>query len=197
MAWVWPLFPDRPLPDVGELTDQVSSAFTLGHERTTAQDVSFGFRQLVDVASRALSPRVNDPTTAVPVIGHLDHLLCPLARRQMGDEMHHDDEGRLLLVVRRMSFAEMLDLACGQIRRYGASEPDVVVEMLLDVGGCCRCEADRQSVRDQIDRLVAAARRGFDEPADLVRVLEAAVRVPSATRRTWRPGATAASTAVD
>lgn len=197
MAWVWPLAPDHPLPDVGALTGAVTSSLTLGHERTIAQDVPFGFRQLVDVASRALSPGVNDPTTAVQVIGHLDNLLCRLADRRMGDELHHDDDGRLLVVIRRMTFPEILDLACGQIRRYGAAEPDVDVEllgMLLDVGGSCRCERDREAVRDQIDLVLTAAEREIQEPADLVRVTDAAERARLATRRTWRPGATAAST---
>lgn len=198
MAWVWPLQPEGPLPDVGELTRGVVETLTLGHERTIAQDVPFGFRQLVDVASKALSPGVNDPTTAVQAISHLNHLLCRVAGRRTGDQVHLDDAGRPLVRIRRMYFEEILDLACGQIRRYGSSEPDVACEllqMLLDVGGCCRSTDDRESVRRQIDLIVAAAERSLDEPADVARVHRVAEAARTASRRTWRPGATAASVA--
>ncbi|WHP61068.1 DUF2254 family protein [Arthrobacter sp. KFRI-F3372] len=67
----------------------LETAVETGYERTNVQDVGFGFRQLVDVAVRALSPGVNDPTTAVHVIGHLSVLLAgwrsgPRARTSSG-----------------------------------------------------------------------------------------------------------------
>lgn len=82
-ATAWPLGPAKAFdPAAAEkLRDEINSAVETGFERTNLQDVGFGFRQLADVAARALSPGINDPTTAVHVIGHLSVLLCRLTGR--------------------------------------------------------------------------------------------------------------------
>lgn len=105
-------------------------------ERTMEQDVAFGFRQIVDIAERALSPAVNDPTTAVQAIDALHDLLRRLAGRHLPTGRHHDEDGCLRLVAPEPSFADFLDLAVGEIWHYGeqaAQVPDRLRGMLADL----------------------------------------------------------------
>ena len=124
-ATAWPAEPGAALTtDTREkLTETVNAAVATGFERTNVQDVGFGFRQLVDVAVRALSPGINDPTTAVHVIGHLSVLLCRLAGRNPGPEHLTDDAGRVRVVVALPELRDLLDMAMNQPRQYGAADP--------------------------------------------------------------------------
>jgi uncharacterized membrane protein len=102
-----------------------------GFERTKVQDVGFGFRQLSDVAARALSPGINDPTTAVHVIGHLSDLLCRLADRSPGPEVLTDDADEVRVILAQPRFGDFLDLALAQSRHYGAGDPAVAERLLV------------------------------------------------------------------
>ena len=72
-------------PDtLARLRERVARAISTGFEPTAAHDVGYGLRQLVDVTAKALSPGINDPTTAVHALGHTSALLCELAGRDLG-----------------------------------------------------------------------------------------------------------------
>jgi uncharacterized membrane protein len=85
-------------------------------ERTMEQDLAFGFRQLVDIAERALSPAVNDPTTACQALDVLHDLLRRLAVRHPRSGRHGAD-GSLRLIVPQYGFADFVDLAVQEIWR--------------------------------------------------------------------------------
>ena len=94
------------------------SALSVARERTVHQDAAFGFRQLVDIAERALSPGINDPTTAVQVLDQLHDLLRRLAPRVIPGEQRVDDAGRLRLVVGPQNSIALLGMAfCGPTGR--------------------------------------------------------------------------------
>jgi uncharacterized membrane protein len=88
-------------------------------ERTPEQDPAFGFRQLVDVAERALSPGINDPTTAVQVLDQIHDLLRALATRRFPSSARLDESGRLRLLLPRPSWSHYVHLAFDEIRHYG------------------------------------------------------------------------------
>jgi len=128
-----------PLVDVsgGDVdADAVRAALAVGNERSLRDDPAFGFRQLVDVAERALSPGVNDPSTAVQALDQLHHLLRLLAGRST-DVGHHVDEDRApRLVVPEPGWAEFLDLAVEEILHWGRDSLQVrrrVEAMLADL----------------------------------------------------------------
>ncbi|HEY5429455.1 MAG TPA: DUF2254 domain-containing protein [Solirubrobacteraceae bacterium] len=105
--------------------------FSVGTERTLEQDLAFGFRQLVDIAQRALSPGINDPTTAVQAIDVLHDLLRRLATLHLHPGCHRDTEKVLRVVVPELSFSGYLGLAVGQIWRYGADSVQVPQRLTL------------------------------------------------------------------
>jgi len=89
------------------------------------QDVSFGIRQLVDIAERALSPGINDPTTAVQVLNELHTILRCLAIEPDVPAAHHDQEGTTRLVLREWTFEQYLDLCIDEISHWGESSLQV------------------------------------------------------------------------
>jgi uncharacterized membrane protein len=106
------------VPDQGKLR----AAVTLGRERSMDEDVGFGLRQLVDIAERALSPGVNDPTTAVQVIDQLHDLLRRLATRALPPRQILDASGRPLVYVPQPAFADYLHLAVDEIGHWATDD---------------------------------------------------------------------------
>lgn len=91
-------------------------------ERTYEQDVAFGFRELVDIAERALSPAVNDPTTAAQAVDIMHDLLRRIVTRPTPTGRHADASGSLRLVVPVYTFADLLTLALEEVEHYGKAD---------------------------------------------------------------------------
>ena len=151
-----------------KLTQEVNAARATGFERTNVQDVGFGFRQLVDVAVRALSPGINDPTTAVHVIGHLSDLLCRLAERNPGPEHLTDDDGRIRVVLSLPTLQDLLDMAMDQPRKYGAADPAVasrLLGLLHELAWCDRKSHYRPEILDQLEQMrIAILAADYSDP---------------------------------
>jgi len=90
-----------------------------GSERTLEQDPLFAFRILVDIAAKALSPAINDPTTAVLAIDQIHHLLRDVGRRYLGDGREEGPAGQLRLVYRTPNWEDFVQLGTTEIRQYG------------------------------------------------------------------------------
>jgi uncharacterized membrane protein len=111
----------------GDLQDRdVSRFFLMGGERTFVQDPAFGFRQLVDVAIRALSPAVNDPTTGVQAIDRISDLLAITGNRLDPTGLRVDSSGTVRVKRKLRNFDSLLVLALTEVIRYGADAPQVV-----------------------------------------------------------------------
>jgi uncharacterized membrane protein len=94
-------------------------------ERTIDQDPAFGIRITVDIASLALSPAVNDPTTAVQVIDHLGETLRVLGNADLATHAPLGACARSLVIVPTRSWDDRVILACTEIRQYGANSIQV------------------------------------------------------------------------
>ncbi len=115
--------------------DRLRGLFVIGEERTIEQDPAFALRILVDIAIRALSPAVNDPTTTVQVLGAIEDLLILIGESDLhGRGDLHDDDGNLRVVVETRSWEDLLALALTEIREYGATATQVTrrTHALLD-----------------------------------------------------------------
>jgi len=119
------------LPSAERLRGMVA----LGEERTIEQDVAFALRILVDIAIRALSPAVNDPTTAVQVLGALEDLLLLIGESDLeGRGTLRDARGDARVLIGARRWNDLLDLALTEVRDYGASSTQVTrrVRALLE-----------------------------------------------------------------
>jgi uncharacterized membrane protein len=99
---------------------QLARLVEIEDERTIEQDPAFAMRIVVDTAIRALSPAINDPTTAVQALDVLEVLVRELAGRDLETSLARDARGDVRLVWRSPSWEDVLDLAFGEIRQYGA-----------------------------------------------------------------------------
>lgn len=147
--------------------DAVRGAFDLGPLRTMQDDAEFGVRQIVDIALKAISPAVNDPSTAVTCIDQLSRLLVRIAPRpDPRDCFARDATVRVRLRV--TGFEAMVDLAFTQIRQYGKADMAVGLRVLrsLDVVAEVTEEPARKAVLARHARLIEAALRSRFPPED-------------------------------
>jgi uncharacterized membrane protein len=91
----------------------------VGTERTLQQDPRFAFRILVDIANKALSPAINDPTTAVLALDQIEHLLVVLGWRRLDEGLARDRDGKLRVVYGTPDWPDYVTLAVTEIRHYG------------------------------------------------------------------------------
>jgi uncharacterized membrane protein len=99
---------------------KLRASVVLGDERTMEQDPLFGFRILVDIAIKALSKAINDPTTAVLAIDQLQRLLRSAGRRNLRTDQILDQAGKLRVIFRTPNWEDFVHLAFSEIRFYGA-----------------------------------------------------------------------------
>ncbi|WP_341953142.1 DUF2254 domain-containing protein [Salinibacterium sp. TMP30] len=157
----WPRDPLEHVDDEARenINPALSQAIDLAFERTAGQDIGFGIRQLVDIAAKALSPGVNDPTTAVHTLGHLSAILGSIAELPIQSTGLTDDNDRVRVIINPHSFTDLLDVAMTQPRRYGASDPGVVerlFRLLQEVGYRAQRPEQTEAVLQQIERLEAS-----------------------------------------
>jgi len=117
---------DRLTP---ELASAFRAAFDFGPTRTLQQDIEFGVLQIVDIALKAISPAVNDPTTAVGCVDQLSRILIRFASREVPEPRLYDLRGVARVHIQWIDFEKLLESAFGQIRMY--SESDIAVSLRL------------------------------------------------------------------
>lgn len=157
------------------LLDELYSAFDIGTERTMYGDVLFGIRQLVDIALKALSTAVNDPSTAVNAIDYLDNILVQAAHQGDASERFYDSAGKLRLLAPRPTFVMMLDLAFDQLRQHSSREVTITLR-LLDALAEIAQVTQEPTRHAAIWRHVAMISRGVDphitEPLERAKINE-------------------------
>ncbi len=146
----------------------------LGRDRTFAQDPKYAIRLLVDIAIRALSPAVNDPTTAVQALDQIEDLLVRLGQRRLTAGRVTDARGRLRLVYPSPCWDDFVVLAFDEIRFYGASSIQVMRRMraliltLMDQVS----EERRPVLQHHLDRVDSWISRAFADDDDRKDALE-------------------------
>jgi uncharacterized membrane protein len=168
---VWPADAVRPGP-AAKLRD----ALVLGMERTPHQDLKHGIIELIDIAVKALSPSINDPTTAVNAVHRLAEVLLQLAWSARGDDVECDDDGRPLVILRRPSLTDAVALAFNQIRHYGVANPTIAVTLLETLGELAALSprSARPPFLEQLQHVQLGARRVIEDAGDRARVERAA-----------------------
>ena len=176
------LWPAGPLdPACRErLVEQVRAAFTVGRERSTRQDLLFGVRQLVDIALRALSPGINDPTTAEHCLAHLGDVVAQLAGRAFPVPWRQSPETGTTLMLNQPDFARVVDAAFSQIRREATGDVHVtgyLLGVLAQVAAQVPSAARALPIRDQVDEVLALLDRQDLSVADDRKLRERAATV--------------------
>ena len=159
----------RPLPE-----RELRRLVRLGTERTFEQDPKYALRLLVDIAIRALSPAINDPTTAVQALDQVEDLLLRLGRSDLAGGRVRDEAGQLRLVFPVPSWEDFLTLAFDEIRYCGANSIQVMRRMralLQDLTEHVPTER-RPALLRYLERVDNGIRRAFEDVDDLKDALE-------------------------
>lgn len=154
-------------PDAGR---SVEGLIALGKERTIDQDPAFAVRGMVDIANRALSAAVNDPTTAVQVLDYIEDLLLAVGRSDFsGRGVFCDPDGTPRVVLPTRGWDDYLALGVTEIRRYGGGSLQVVRRLralLLHLREQALPE-NRAAVEAELARLEATVHEHFGDSVDL------------------------------
>ena len=174
LATVWP----AGLEQDEELAGAVRRAFVVGQERTPHMDLELGLIELSDIAVKALSPGINDPTTAILCLDRIGQILLALARHEAPHRVRQLPGHQGLLVLPMPRFEHVVDTALDQIRHFGSANPRFVIDMLHRLGelGSLLPHRDRPPVARHAAALLRTARSADHDRRDLARIEDAADR---------------------
>jgi len=171
IATVWPA-----CAVTDERVAVIRACHVLGPERTLAEDVDFGLRQLADIAVKALSPGINDPTTACDCIDRLGELIVRVVQFEPRPALRQQPDCQVSVRVTLRSVEQLLDTAFTQIRIYGAGDVIVmtyVLEMFGRLASLAR-PVHRPIIVDHARLIVSTVQKHGHLAADLMRVEAAA-----------------------
>jgi len=144
----------------GRIEETVHHQIVVVSQRDMHQDADFGVRQLADIALKAMSPGINDPTTAVTAIGYLGAILTRLARYELPSPVRRDSGGPVTVVVRQRTFEEYVEVLVevGRVSTTNARVAGALLEALADIGAAARACRDprRLTVVAEVAETVAA-----------------------------------------
>jgi uncharacterized membrane protein len=151
-----------------QTSDPLSQSVAVGQERTLEQDPAFAFRILVDVASKGLSPAINDPTTAVLALDQIHHLLRDVGQRHLDDGRVRDKGGRLRLVYRTPDWEDYVQLAVTEIRQFGGASIQIARRLRAMLENLIQTLPEERVplLRQELNLLQRSAERSFTEPED-------------------------------
>lgn len=151
-----------------EATADLNAVYVISRQRTVEQDAAFGIRQIVDIAMKALSPGINETTTAVMCVDYLTAILVRLVDRRIVPA-HLLDQGELRVITRGPSFESLLAEAFDQIRQNAAGNVAIMVRMLDALQIIARLTASpsrRQAVSEEMQWIAELAERTIESPHD-------------------------------
>ncbi|MDK3257657.1 DUF2254 domain-containing protein [Blastococcus capsensis] len=174
LAHVWSRS-GAPVQDREKLADAITGAVAVSHERTPEEDPAYSLRKIVDIAGRALSPGINDPTTAVHALSHVSALLGDLLPRHTDVTARRDEEGVVRLVLPRWTAQALLRLGLEEPLEYASGQPAVlrrIAGLLRELGWRVRgqgLDADLHALTDRTAQLAVETTSVDDREAALWR----------------------------
>ncbi len=164
---VWP--PEA----AGHVARNLKRAQVTGPHRALDQDVAFGIDQLVEIATRALSPAVNDTFTAITCVDWLGESLCILARVWAPSQVHRDRNGAIRVISDQESFAALVEWAFDKIRHASVGIPAVMIrqlEALTTIMGQITEPEQARVVMDQATMISQASAESLIEESARARI---------------------------
>ena len=146
--------------------DGLRAAFDFGPTRTLQQDIEYGILQIVDIALKAISPAVNDPSTAITCIDQISRILIRFALREPPASAFYDPPGTIRVSLPWLSFDRLTESAFEQIRLYARSDVAVSLRMLRALGDIAATTSNldyRRTLVERGRRIVAGCAGQLDE----------------------------------
>ncbi len=162
-----------------ETAAELNAAYVISRQRTVETDAAFGIRQIVDIAMKALSPGINDTTTAVMCVDYLAAILVRLADRRIATP-HRFDQGELRVLARGPRFESLLSEAFDQIRQNAAGNVAIMSRMLCALQTIASLTASpnrRRAILERVEWVAELAERTIASPYDRTRFESQLTRV--------------------
>jgi uncharacterized membrane protein len=162
------------------------TCYSLSRYRTVEQDPSFGIRQIVDIALKALSPGVNDTSTAITCMDYLSAILARLAARKF-PSLQRVEHGELIFLGMAPNFASLLGEALNDIRGSAGGNTAVIVRIahvIEVIGSRTRRPLRLAALHEHLDRLCEMARQTIRPTVDLNLIEDRILRAHAFLRRT-------------
>jgi uncharacterized membrane protein len=155
-----------------DLKRRVIAALVLGSERTLQTDLELGIRQVADIAVRALSPGINDPTTAMNCIDRLAEVLTNVACRDAPPSVWTRDGSRTRVILEPVPYGRLVSVAFAQIRHFGCGDAIVARHLVTTLGKIAEIVPPQRwpPLVEQAQRTVQGARTRIEVAADLAEV---------------------------
>jgi uncharacterized membrane protein len=151
-----------------ELIAELWAAIDVGPSRTLQQDIEFGILQIVDIALKAISPAVNDPSTAISCVDQLSRVLIRVASREPQECGVYDPPGNLRVYIPWVGFEGLFHSAFEQIRWYAKTDVAVSLRLLRalgDIASTIEDQAMREKIVDRARHIVAGSADQLGEEA--------------------------------
>ena len=158
-------------PPQNGINTALQEAYRIDRHRTVEQDCAFGIRQIVDMALRALSPGINDTTTAVMCVDYLTAILARLATRRFPSP-HRYEDGELRAITIGPTFASLVAESFDQIRGCAQGNVAIMLRMLdahQTIASQTSSAGRRLSLREEVECIAELAERTIDSPYDRAR----------------------------
>jgi uncharacterized membrane protein len=173
--------------------EKVRRAFVIGPDRSPAQDIEFGIRQLVEIGLRALSPGINDPFTAIATLDRLGEALEAAIGRGEPAAKLRDSEGRARVLLSRSDPEGLIGATFDSLRQAGRTNPAILIRMADIIGELARtapARCWREGLGQQLGKISETAHAAQLVPADLSDVRR---RLDRAAEALARPASSAES----
>ena len=184
----------EPAPPDEAAVGRLQASYRVGRQRTIDQDAAFGVRQIVDIALKALSPGINDTTTAVMCLDYLTAILSRLSARRIPQHARGED-GELRVLARSPTFDGLVREAFDQIRESAAGNTVALERMIRSLDLLTERNAAperRRALLRQVQALTDMTRRSVEYAVDRQRLEQLAAGL---TDRLIRPADKPASSA--
>lgn len=153
-----------------EQIEEICNQFVIGKTKVADQDLEFSIHQMVEIASRALSPGVNDPYTAITCIDNLTATTCRFSQIEFPSKYRIDDKQNLRIVANTTDFEGLLNASFNQIRQFSAGSPAVIIRLMeaqITIYGFVKKEKYKKAVRKHATMILNVGKQSIREDIDL------------------------------
>lgn len=160
--------------------EKILFQFVIGKTKTAQQDLEFSIHQMVEIASRALSPGINDPYTAIACIDNLATTMCYLARVEFPSKYRVDHNNELRVIADTLNFEGVLDASFNQIRQFSAGNTAVIIrlmEILIIIDDFASKENYKKAIMKHVKMTLNVGEESIKEKNDLEDLIERSKKI--------------------
>ena len=160
--------------------NKIYNQFVFGRDKSYNQDIEFSIHQMVEIASRALSPGVNDPFTAITCIDNLTAIVCLFTEINFPSSYRVDQQEQLRVIANTTSFEGILDASFNQIRQFSAGNPSVIIRLmegLITINKLAHRDNQIKAIRKHAKMVLNSGKESIKEELDFLDLEERSKKI--------------------